>query len=743
MLARTALVAALALLSMAAAAPPLLAARDRIVEITGHHSEVWSLQQLGTDGRAIVSSTFDSLVIWDARNGYELRRLVDGARPFHFAVSPDGTRIMIADIDGGRIVDTSTGEMVSEFPPEHSERVFNPAWAADGESIATLVAGQLRLWDSRTLDLKATVDHGAGSARRVSFSPDGGRIAVLGWRGALVVYDLLDRELVARIDAHTVRGGLELEWSPSGDLVATGGAGGFVKLWNARDWTLAHTLQGESGVRIAVSPPDGGPTVYYGLPISATAFSPDGLSLASADQSVRIWSVETGEEVTRWSTQPSDDSYVPHYGRVTDLEFDPSGMYLASSGIDTTMKIWDVRSEAQVANLDSFLGAVELVRWSPDGLRVAIAGRDGAPAIWDLTSRQVEVRFEGHRRGTVVSVDYAPKVPRLVTAGTDGGVHVWHTGEGMQIFDLPPLNEVWSERVKAARPAVQVQYSPASNEVLVLSDGQSDSVVETRIVSTRVGPARRWTSGVRSASYSPDGSRIAAAGLRVEIFDLEDSAASPVVIEPAGSDDTIEVRHVSWSHDGERLLTASVSGAAIWDWRSGRKLSEVHPEGGAKYVEESSDGTLLLTIDGQFRSPRVQTWSLDSQAEVASFDRPGARVAAARFLIGGERVVTSYSRDPVLQTWNALTGRELFQFEAHKGRVLGIDVSQNGHLVATASVDRTARIWDVRSAQEISRLGPRPGAVIGVKFSPDDKQLAAYGVGGVALWDFAGHFRYH
>lgn len=168
-------------------------------------------------------------------------------------------------------------------------------------------------------------------------------------------------------------------------------------------------------------------------------------------------------------------------------------------------------------------------------------------------------------------------------------------------------------------------------------------------------------------------------------------------------------------------------------------LYQVLPQDGARYVEESSDGIVFLTIDGQFRSPQVQTWPLESQTEVVSFDRLGARVAAARFPIGGQRVLTSYSRDPVLQSGNSLTGRELIQLAGHGGRVLGIDVSQNGQRVATASVDRAARLWDVRSALVLSRIGPRLSAVIGVKFSPDEKQVAAQGVGGVALWDSVEH----
>ena len=61
-----------------------------LIEIAGHRSEVRFLRYLDPNGRAIISSSFDALVVWDADSGTELRRLIDGAFVFHFAVSPDG-----------------------------------------------------------------------------------------------------------------------------------------------------------------------------------------------------------------------------------------------------------------------------------------------------------------------------------------------------------------------------------------------------------------------------------------------------------------------------------------------------------------------------------------------------------------------------------------------------------------------------------------------------------------------------
>lgn len=707
-----------------------------VTEITGHRSEVRFLQYLDPDGRTIISSSFDSLVVWDAENGNEIRRLIDRATVFPFAVSPDGSRVMTVHRDGATIVDPATGEVVVRFDPERAAQTFRPLWSPGGEFIATTSGGLVHLWNPLSAELMRSFETEMHGVPTVAWSHDESQIAVIGRDGVLLVFNSTDGTRVFEVDAHSDRGALELVWSPSGEFVATGGSDGLVKIWNASDWTLAHTLQGMSSVQVGLNPPGAiGPPILQGLPISALAFSPDSRHIASADDSVRIWDVETGEELRRWFPDPSDNSYVPHFGTITDLEFDPSGAYLATAGLDASAKVWEVKFGAQVANVDTFLGPVETVDWSPDGMRVAMASADGASVIWNLATRQEQARFDGHLGGTVISLDFAPGVPRLVTSGRDGAVKVWYTETGGQLFDLPPLDEGASRWAPVSRPATQVSYSPASNAVLTLSDSQSGSILETRTVSTKVGPAFGLGFNVTAAAWSPDARRVAAAGYGVYVLDLADRHASTIFIEPDGPGSDTEIEHVAWSRDGERLLTGSRSGAAIWDWMSGRKLFAVYPQEGASYVEEAADGSLLLTIDGRFRIRRAQTWSLESQAEAAVFERQGARVNSARFLDGGKRVITTYSRDPVVRVWDALTGKELMALTGHRGRVLGMAVSPDRTLVATASVDRTVRLWDAATGQELAVLGPRPGPIIGVRFSPDGSQIAAYGVGGAVLWE--------
>ncbi len=724
---------------MPSAAPDPANAVKPQIEISGHRSEVRSLRYLRRDGRNIISNSFDSLVVWDAETGREIRRLIDGSTVFPFAVSPDGSRLFTVNRSGARIVDVDSGEIIVRFDPAHTEQLFWPVWSPDAQRVATLSAGAINLWNPLTAELVRKLDTGFRRSPRVAWSPDGLHIAALGSDGTFLVFNASEGESVFRAEAHPVSGIHNLEWAPSGDFIATGGADGLVKLWSTDTWTLLHTLQGFPTITIGRTPPDGGDPVLQGLPISALAFSPDSTLVASAADALSIWNVESGHEARRWVPTPEDNSFVPHYGTITNLKFDPTGSFLASAGVDASAKIWNVDDGTQIANIDTFHGAVEALDWSPDGARLAMAGTDGASVVWNVMAHREEVRFEGHRRGTVLSLDFAPRVPRIVTSGRDGTVKVWYTRTGGLMFDLPPLNEDAGPRTPVARPARQVWYSPWANRVMTLSDPPSGSILEARIVSAEVRPAIRLGSQVTAAAWSPDARRVAVAGYGFYIADFENLASEPIILGLDGAGGDMRIKHVAWSRDGERVLTSSGSGAAIWDWKTGRRVFAVQPESGAAYAEESADGSLLLTIDGQFRAPRAQIWSTESRVEVATFG-PATRIESAQFLDDGKRVITTSSRVPVARIWDSSTGQELLSLAGHGGGVVGVSSSPDGTLVATAGRDRTVRIWDAATGVKLAVLGPRPGSLFGVKFSPDGRQIAAYGVGGAALWDLPAAF---
>ena len=700
-----------------------------LLEMTGHRGVVRFLQYLPPDGRNILSLSGHSLIVWDSKSGEEVIRLADGEPIFSFAAA--GDRVYVATSSSARILDTSTAEVVLEFDPQQRPRLLGPVWSPVGNLIASQERGAVNVWDSASGELLRSFGGlSTTTPYHVRWSPEGTRLAVLEFAGALKVWRVEDGEEISAFQAHDpIPGSLasRLVWSPDGSLLATYANDSLVKLWDTEEWRLVHSLENETNS-----------TINSLSPIDIAVFSPDGRHIAVAQpSSLRVWDTGTGRQLVRWHPFP-ESTYRPHFGSITDVAFSPEGRCLASVGLDQTAKVWDVETGMQLLDIDIFLNYVLTVDWSWDGSQFATAGYDGRAIVWDRATGREVARFEGHQRGTVLSLDYSPDGTHIVTSGRDGSVRVWDAETGVQLYELPERVEPVSRLSPPRRPVEHVSYSPRGDRFLTISSSQSFNVLELWDHATQGGTGITLDSQVHSAAWSPDGRRIATARYSfITVWDLDNIASEPLELDAdSGAEDT-EYKHVSWSYDGVRLLIASNNGATVLDWASGELLHSLTLEEGAVYLEESPDGSLLLTVDGQFRGPRVQVWNAKTGSELARLETVGGRVGA-RFSPDGKRVVTYGSQDRAVHMWDALTGEELLTLAGQRAPFLDVAFSPNGRRLAGASRDSTTWMWDALTGDLLTIL---PGGGRGIVFSPDGTRIASFGDRGVKVWSVGVPFR--
>ena len=100
------------------------------------------------------------------------------------------------------------------------------------------------------------------------------------------------------------------------------------------------------------------------------------------------------------------------------------------------------------------------------------------------------------------------------------------------------------------------------------------------------------------------------------------------------------------------------------------------------------------------------------------------------------RLLATASVDKTARVWDPATGRHLRSLAGHTGTVLWVAFSPDGRLLATASFDNTARVWDPATGEHLRTLTDQTGMVYGVAFSPDGRLLATASSDGTArLWD--------
>src|SRR5262249_46250269 len=98
-----------------------------------------------------------------------------------------------------------------------------------------------------------------------------------------------------------------------------------------------------------------------------------------------------------------------------------------------------------------------------------------------------------------------------------------------------------------------------------------------------------------------------------------------------------------------------------------------------------------------------------------------------RWLITGREEKT-------VRIWDVGTGQEVRAFTGHKEPVTGCSLSGDKKMLATYDQSCTVRLWDVATGKELRALEvrPRPDRVV---FSPDAKVMAAWSTWRLTLWD--------
>ena len=112
-------------------------------------------------------------------------------------------------------------------------------------------------------------------------------------------------------------------------------------------------------------------------------------------------------------------------------------------------------------------------------------------------------------------------------------------------------------------------------------------------------------------------------------------------------------------------------------------------------------------------------------------------VAAAAYSRDGKRIVTA-SLDKTARVWDARTGVQLAVLSGHGGRVNSAAFSPDGARIVTASYDKTARIWDAGSGAQIAVLSGLGDRVYCAAYSPDGTRIVtASDDKDVHIWDAA------